>query len=670
MDYVDFTVLLSSPVEHRDVLEFSLQVPFAASAAPITEAIPVRLDLRAILVLISGPPRRPLSTDAVLVSGRALGDALFPGVAIARFREVLAFQRARGDGLRIRILGNEAFQRIPWEYTVLPPEHGEPTTTDILALRPDISIVREPDGLAPAFRPAATSWPITILATAAHPAGRDPIDVDRERDQLAATLRSSTSLALNWTASGTRPDTARDRAARIFHFAGHGGLVGSGAPGDRAPDHEDGGPARDIELDDLVQPLDGRGVVVFDDGRGGDDVVDGGTLGVILRELGVTTAVINACRSGQREQRRAWSSVAAGLLTGGIDSVIAMQHEVLDASAIAFSAAFYLEVAAQRSLDEAVHRGRLAVFERGDRLGWGTPVLYMRGAEATRPTSDVDLVGWTGRLAAVSWSSNEKAIAATTPTRRCFRWRKTEHWTLCADTELAVSPLATVDSATPWIDARGERLVVCDGNITRELGIAELPIVSLIVTDDIAFCIDRGPSLYAFDRSSGRLRLRQALPRSAFTVAAISSAQDVIALGASDGMIALWGPNRRLVTARVRGNLVGLAFADDRTLVGTLSTGRIMVLDVGRRSLATLADIELPGVAAADGLTASGEGTIALLSTTGIIMFRIAASREAIQADSIRTFDMANVVTAALSPTGRYVAIATPARLSVRTVPR
>ncbi len=120
---------------------------------------------------------------------------------------------------------------------------------------------------------------------------------------------------------------------------------------------------------------------MFEGPGGAPDRVPAGQLGVILREMGVRVAVLNACRTASRDGSRSWSSVAAALLKAGVRSVVAMQHAVLDANAVAFAAAFYRSLALGGSLDEAARNGRIAVFDRGDGFGWGTPVLYLCGAD-------------------------------------------------------------------------------------------------------------------------------------------------------------------------------------------------------------------------------------------------------------------------------------------------
>jgi CHAT domain len=374
MRYEDFTLLLTGAREvegaNARLLTFHVQVPSAAGLAAIAEPIASRCDLGKVRRLSNADPARPPEPSDVLEAGSALGHALLPGAVLATVRQALARLRARGQGLRLRIF-SDALHWVPWEYAILPPERGEATATDFLALMPDVSIVRDqacplPDELFEA-RP-----PFRILGAAAHPKLAAQIDVKEERRLLEAALRDVRGVELQWVDGGARPAPSADlRPAQMFHFAGHGAFnrVTTAA-----------GPTRHVALAEAQdgQPQEpGTGVLIFDDGSGGEDRVTAGELGVILRELGVRVAVLNACQSARRDTAHAWSSVAAALLHAGIHSVVAMQHAILDASAIGFSAAFYRALAAGDSLDGAAHRGRVAVFARGDGLGWGTPVLYL-----------------------------------------------------------------------------------------------------------------------------------------------------------------------------------------------------------------------------------------------------------------------------------------------------
>jgi hypothetical protein len=94
-------------------------------------------------------------------------------------------------------------------------------------------------------------------------------------------------------------------------------------------------------------------------------------------------ALLGACDSGRRDGVSAWTGVAPALVERGLAAVVAMQYEVLDDQAVAFSQMFYSALAAGLSIDEAVSAGRLSMLDPDDPGGveWGVPVLYLRSAD-------------------------------------------------------------------------------------------------------------------------------------------------------------------------------------------------------------------------------------------------------------------------------------------------
>ncbi|HEX3759923.1 MAG TPA: protein kinase [Kofleriaceae bacterium] len=368
MRYEDFTLVLSDAAVVDAQLTWNTQVTAAAGLPTVIEPVKSSCPLAQLRVLSQADPAQPPAMTSQLAAGHALGDALLPGVVGTRLREALHHVRARSTGLRIRIVGGDLVHCVPWEYAVLAPEHGEPTETDVLALMPDISVVR--DQSIPATPLIRTALPLRIAAAAAHPACTGQLDVGQERRALEDALRELTgTVELVWSPGGARPSIAT--RAQMFHFAGHGAFERSWPAAGRT---------RDAVSDDTAPPgfgPPGDGYLLFEAPDGAPDRVTAGQLGVLLREMGVRVAVLNACKTASRDGSRSWSSVAAALLKAGVRSVVAMQHAVLDASAIAFAAAFYRSLALGGSLDEAARNGRIAIFDRGDGFGWGTPVLYL-----------------------------------------------------------------------------------------------------------------------------------------------------------------------------------------------------------------------------------------------------------------------------------------------------
>ncbi|HEX3474241.1 MAG TPA: protein kinase [Kofleriaceae bacterium] len=372
MRYEDYTLVLSDATEADGHLTWNTQVTAAAGLPAIIEPVRSRCQLAALRVLSQADPWCPPRMTAQLEAGHALGEALLPGVVGTRMREALHLVRARSAGLRLRIVGGDLVHGIPWEYAVLSPDLGEPTETDLLALMPDVSVVR--DQSIPYVPFTTTAPPLRIAAAAAHPACVGQIDVLGERLALEGALRDLHGIVeLVWSPDGARPSAAT--RAQIFHFAGHGAVELTGLPSPST---------RDVESGDTVVPGSGpwgTGYLIFEGPGGTLDRVTAGQLGVILREMGVRVAVLNACRTASRDGSRSWGSVACALLKAGVRSVVAMQHAVLDASAVTFASAFYRSLALGGSLDQAARNGRIAVFDRGDGFGWGTPVLYLCGAD-------------------------------------------------------------------------------------------------------------------------------------------------------------------------------------------------------------------------------------------------------------------------------------------------
>jgi CHAT domain len=126
---------------------------------------------------------------------------------------------------------------------------------------------------------------------------------------------------------------------------------------------------------------DGTGYLVFDDGRGGRDLVSVERLAAVLGD--VRLVVILACQSAMVDD-------AGGLLTGVAPAlsivtgaVVAMQLTVRTEAATRFAEVFYEELLGKGcSLQEAVARGRQVLFtEAHDGASWYVPTLYIRSRE-------------------------------------------------------------------------------------------------------------------------------------------------------------------------------------------------------------------------------------------------------------------------------------------------
>lgn len=93
-------------------------------------------------------------------------------------------------------------------------------------------------------------------------------------------------------------------------------------------------------------------------------------------------AVLNSCEGARTSHVEPFSGVAARLVECGVPAVVGMQFEITDDAAITFSERFYTSLAQGFPVDAALAQARKAIFAAGSDIEFGTPVLFLRGADA------------------------------------------------------------------------------------------------------------------------------------------------------------------------------------------------------------------------------------------------------------------------------------------------
>jgi len=326
--------------------------------------------------------------------GKQLGECLLPSGPIRDlFRE--AYRHAGEDrGVRLRlIIADHTLKTWPWEYAYVDLlGEGKDSLRGFLALDKRISFVRhEPLPFphpAPIAAPAGTQE-LPLLIAAALTEGQEDLDLDAEIDTITTAVQglslAGTRIIPTVLRDATRAELAQALAAMgggsglprsagggvIFHFAGHGAM----------------GVLRD-DFNGMVPKDAGQILLLADKHSKAEDRLSGDDLARHLKGAGVRLAVLGACHSGARQAAYPWDGVASALAASGIPAILAMQYEVLDEQAIAFSRAFYAALALGLSLDEATWSGRVAMLdststdpEQPINVEWGVPVLYSRLAD-------------------------------------------------------------------------------------------------------------------------------------------------------------------------------------------------------------------------------------------------------------------------------------------------
>jgi streptogramin lyase len=267
-----------------------------------------------------------------------------------------ANSRGRGLRLSLSLTGVPRLMELPWEFVYARPENL------FLAQGLFTPLVRSLD-LKTAPAPRSLELPLRILALASSPSGFKRLDVEAERAKLESALApliERKTVMIDWLESATLAELDMRIGApdelHVLHYIGHG-----------AYDHD-------------TQ----TGVLVLEDDRGKPDHVSGDRIAALVHnEPSLRLVVLNTCEGARVSHVDPFSGVATSLLRAGLPAVIGMQMEITDEAAITFSSRLYTALAQGYPIDGALALARTAIFISDNDLEFGTPVLFLRSAQAT-----------------------------------------------------------------------------------------------------------------------------------------------------------------------------------------------------------------------------------------------------------------------------------------------
>jgi CHASE2 domain-containing sensor protein len=299
---------------------------------------------------------------------RTVGDALFRGLfhhdSFQLLKDGVNETRRENKNLRLVLnLDSAELVGLPWELmrsSKLPP--GD------LALNKRISLVRYLS-LAQPFLKSPYRTPLNILVVIAGPRDENlkPLDVEAEKKAIKKALWPLTlgplsrfigDVQLHFCENATldKLREALERGPDVLHYIGHSRF-----------DREEKISYLELETED-----------------GERDSVSADILGNLLYESQVRLAVLNSCEGAAAASHDAFTGCAQKLISVGVPAVVAMQFKIRDETAIQFSKTFYSTLITNFSVETAVARARLNILSgvREDKLGWATPVLFMRMGDA------------------------------------------------------------------------------------------------------------------------------------------------------------------------------------------------------------------------------------------------------------------------------------------------
>lgn len=293
--------------------------------------------------------------------GTSLYDSLFRGKIKTAWDESRGAAKNQEAILRLRIRFDPStsdlahFNQHRWEYLY------RSDTGSFLALQDGISITRYLE-VPRACRRGDPPPILGILAVAANPKGAPRLKTAEEYGELKQALASVPEVELDLLDHATAPRLQEALAAgryQVIHFMGHGNY----------------------------DPRTGWGGLLLQDAAGNQAPLSGHNLRSFFdHRVPPALVVLNSCNtaytSPKPEQQVAYAAVACGLVSVGIPAVIAMQDEISDQAARAFSRGLYSSLRVDTPIDQAVQAGRLAVHALDPKSPeWGFPVLFLRSPD-------------------------------------------------------------------------------------------------------------------------------------------------------------------------------------------------------------------------------------------------------------------------------------------------
>jgi hypothetical protein len=296
-----------------------------------------------------GKASRPTSQEL-----RKFGDDLYRFFLQGELLELYA--RLPAEHMRIQVLSNQAeIQAIPWEYWQEPKKPGPRRERSVVRIVPTIGIG--------APQPLSLAQEVRVLFVSAAPVDQGGVSWAEVKevleDAFAARLPDRFDLeAIEGVSRASLSQALMQRNFDIFHFSGHGELVG------------------------------GHGhLVLIDPQTRKSTRLRADELASILSGRGVRLVVLSACETSSGNAGEPFAVIADALVRSGIPAVIANQFPVPDKTVATFVGAVYTSLLTTGDIDQAVTEGRLQLAieldgTAGAPLEWGIPTLHRHAGAA------------------------------------------------------------------------------------------------------------------------------------------------------------------------------------------------------------------------------------------------------------------------------------------------
>jgi hypothetical protein len=254
----------------------------------------------------------------------------------------------RTDGaFRIRLYIPPVLAALPWEALHLEPERV------FLGLTQRFSMLRYMEPVRDVKRSAITA-PLRILAVLSNPDDTAPLNLEGEKAVLEEALgaaRKDGRVSLEFLERDEATIENLQRKLRmmrphVFHFVGHG----------------------------VFQ--ENKGALAFRESSGGREVMflSADRTATLLRDVGVSIAVLNSCDTGTSAYNDAITGVAGSLVHAGVPAVIATLRAIPDEAGLSFTSELYRAFGEGYTLEAALAEARKRLSMEG--WDWSAYALF------------------------------------------------------------------------------------------------------------------------------------------------------------------------------------------------------------------------------------------------------------------------------------------------------
>ena len=302
--------------------------------------------------------------------GEVLHGFLFPPVIRDRWTWYLG--QAGDAGLLSRLdLDDPYLESLPWE---LVYDAASLAGSGFLSLALNTPLARLVRTDAPPVR-RQPHHPQRLLIGISVPPEQPQLDVAQERAWIQKAIRPLVTGGVM-----AEPDVVEDlsrqklqsyllsRTYDIIHYIGHGKLNMRNNQGQ---------------------------LILTDEEHGHTAAEDAKLLGILARNAGVGTIVLNACLTAASDGSPMFRGVAQEIARAGVPIVVAMQFSVADTvAAVPFARFFYEALAQGQHVLSAMTEGRKAILgETGiEQRHWAAPVVYLREVPHVSTASTRDAI--------------------------------------------------------------------------------------------------------------------------------------------------------------------------------------------------------------------------------------------------------------------------------------